>query len=453
MSRARGLSRKPWWLAGPTLILALALWPTASKAELRCDYDENGLPRNCTQVPSGGGVTDQCDWECKEYNRQQRREYQQRKAAEKEARRQQAREYRAWKANDKGNKAMERGDFAKARAYYDEALSQVPNYSYALSNLGVLQQNEFYFNQVWAREALDRGDFGKAHAFFGRALALAYTPEYRADMERRLAEVDRLSRYKPAGSLMMLGTGSQTGWHAPKNGLSAAEETQAGIIRDQLALARRDLPEGVDLELFNIGMGIAVSTSEAEDLFRRVLADQWASQPVPRSGMSGYNSIKGKYFSLLGCHSNGAMTCLYALGKGDAAARDVVLYGPQITPVTARLWQGLLEEGKIRSLRLVINQGDPIPPLALAVNAHNMYNYAKRALLFNGVEMDLTLAELIPSAQIDVRSCAFKLSSPFSCHRMTAYPQCKASRLSEKTVPGTKGFLDRRYTEPPPPNC
>lgn len=435
MSRARSLSFRPWWLAAPAAVLAFALWPAASSAELQCDYDSNGLPKNCTQVPGdGGGGGEACDWECKEYNRQQRHEY------------------RAWKANDKGIKAMRRGEFDKARAQYNEALSHVPGYIYAQNNLETLRQNEFYYTQIWGWEALDRGEYDKARAFFNRALALAYNPEYRAAIQRALARLDYESRFKPAGSMMILGTGVQTGWNV-QAGMLTNGENQQSVIRRQLELAKRDLPEGVNLELFNIGMGIAVSTVEYEDLFRRVLSDQWARAPVPRSGTSAYNSIRGKRFDLLGCHSNGAMTCLYALLNEDAAARDVVLYGPQITGYSAVLWERLLSQGKIRSLRIVLNEADPVPPLAMVINSYTLFDTTQEPLLFNDGGLKSTISRFVPSAQVDVRSCSFKLGSPLACHRMTAYPQCKASRLPPKIVPGTKGFLGRTYTEPPPPNC
>jgi tetratricopeptide (TPR) repeat protein len=364
------------------------------------------------------------------------------------------RQYRAAKANEKGAKAHNRGEFTKARRYYDEALRHVPGYNHALTNLGLLRGQERYFNYAWGREALDRGELDKARAHFLHAQEVAETAEIAADFNYWLDQVDKMKRYKPAGSLMMLGTGAQIGWNVKPDSPEAVRKQKAEeAINDQLALAGRQAPEGVDLGIFNMGLGIAATTSEFSDLFMRVLEDQWTYQPVPRSGTSGYNAIKGKRFDLLGCHSNGAMTCLLALHNDDIMARDVVLYGPQITEVTALLWQRLLRDGKIRSLRIVVNTGDPVPPLAMAVNTNSWEYFSRPSLLFNSGGLKSTLANWVPSAQIDARGCEFRISSPFACHYMKAYPQCRSAVLPKRIVPGPKGFLNHNYTEPPPPQC
>lgn len=434
LRRDQRLSRM-WLAAIAVACLGFFLWPSKSSAEIVCD-DVDGLPKNCRQVPGGGGNTPECDWQCKEDIRAQMRQY------------------RAAKANEKGSKAHSRGEFVKARRYYEEALRQVPGYSYAQTNLNLLRGQERYFNFAWGREALDRGELDKARAFFLRGQAVAETQQIAADFNYWLNLVDKMKRYKPAGSLIMLGTGVQTGWNVQPGTFDAERKQESeAAIREQLALAGRNVPEGVDLAIYNMGLGIAGSTSETQDLFLRVLDDQWARLPVPRSGTSGYNALKGRRFDLLGCHSNGAMTCLLALYNEDVMARDVVLYGPQITGPTAKIWQRLLHDGKIRSLRIEVNSGDPITPLAMVVNLYSWANLRQRPLLFNQVELKATLAEMLPSAQIETRQCSFRISDPFSCHYMKAYPQCRNAALPRRIVPGTKGFLDRVYTEPPPPQC
>jgi len=389
-------------------------------------------------TPSPGpspSYRNECDWDCKQENRRATKERQ------------------AWKVNNKGTQAHKRGEFAKARRFYNEALGKIPNFAATVSNLQLLDQHERFYNFVWAREAVDRGDYGKARTFFNLALGFPGTASSNAEIQEWLAYVDYLSKFKYGGSLLVLGTGSQVGWSAPSGSAEQLAKLNASNwIRDELALARRDLPEGVDTQIFNMGLGVAATTWEAGDLIQRVQYDQWSPLPVPRSGQSAYNAIKGRRFDLLGCHSNGAMTCLFALYNRDVVARDVVLYAPQITPDTARVWQQLLSKGKIRSLRIVMNTGDPIPPLAMVVNRSRNFSLRQRALLFNSAELKASLSQLMPSAQIDQRSCAFKISQPFSCHRMTAYPQCQAGKPT-RLVPGTKGFLDRGYTEPPPPHC
>ena len=362
-------------------------------------------------------------------------------------------EHRAWKANNKGSQAHKRGEFAKARQFYNDALREIPNFPAAVSNLQLLDQHERYYNYAWGREAVDQGDYAKARSYFGLALGFPGTPEANSEIRQWLAYIDYLATFKYGGSLLVTGTGSQIGWNAPPGSAQdLAKLNASGWIRDELALARRDMPEGVDTQVFNMGLGVAATTWEFGDLIQRVQFDQWSPLPVPRSGQSAYNAIKGRRFDLLGCHSNGTMTCLLALYNRDAVARDVVLYGPQITPDTARVWQHLIDNGRIRSLRIVMNSGDPIPPLAMIVSRSRNFGLRQRAMLFNSGELKSSLIQLIPSAQIDQRSCAFSVTAPFSCHRMTAYPQCRASKPS-RLVPGTKGFLDRSYTEPPPPGC
>lgn len=427
---------RSWLWALAIACLGFLLWPSSAAAEIKCDY-RDGLPIDCRQLPGGGqGGDPECDWECKEANRNA------------------LRQHRAWKANHKGAAAHNRGEFVKARRHYSDAFRHVPGYSYAQTNLTLLNGQERYFNYAWAREALDRGELDKARAYFLRAQAVAETAEIRAGFKYWLDLVDRMKRYKPAGSLMMLGTGAQTGWNVqPDSREFHNRQLTEGAIEEQLALARRSAPAGVDLEIFNMGLGVAATTWETRDLFSRVIDDQFTRQPVPRSGTSGYNALKGRRFDLLGCHSNGAMTCLLALHNDDIMARDVVLYGPQITGDTALLWQRMLREGKIRSLRIEINSGDPITPLAMVVNRYSYDNLRQRPLLFNSPELKATLAELIPSARIETRKCDFRISSPFSCHYMSAYPQCRNAALPKRIVPGTKGFIDRSYTEPPPPQC
>lgn len=416
--------------------LLFLLWPSSSSAELVCDYDSNGLPKNCRQVPGGGGGTSDCDWDCKQDIRNQMRQY------------------RAAKANSKGAKAHNLGEFAKARRYYNEALQQVPGYHDALANLDLLRGQERYFNYVWGREALDRGELDKARAYFLHAQEVAETSQIASDFNYWLNLVDKMNRYKPGGSLMMLGTGVQTGWNVQPGSFDADRKQQSeAAIKEQLALAGRNTPEGVDLAIYNMGLGIAASTSIPVDLFSRVLDDQWVRLPVPPSGTSAYNTLKGRRFDLLGCHSNGAMTCLLALYNEDIMARDVVLYGPQITGPTAKIWERLLREGRIRSLRIELNSGDPVTPLAMVVNMYPWANLRSRWLLFNPGEPKATLAEIIPSAQIEMRKCDFRISSPLWCHYMKSYPQCHNAALPKRIVPGTKGFLNRSYIEPPPPQC
>ena len=55
------------------------------------------------------------------------------------------------------------------------------------------------------------------------------------------------------------------------------------------------------------------------------------------------------------------MACLIALELGDTQAKRVRLFGPQITPESLQHWQQLIDSGKVGSVQIFINEGDPIP--------------------------------------------------------------------------------------------
>lgn len=419
------------------LLVASPLWTARVGADLDCQYDEKGLPHGCKHVPTAPhNGAPECDWDCKQSNREQMRQH------------------RAWKANLKGNEALNKGEFDRARSLYRNALQQVPGYGYALNNLALVNQNELAASFNLGRTLFDSGDFQGSLAQFNLAARVpgGSAQDY-ADVRQWIEFVTWMSRYKHAGSLLMQGTGAQIGWSLkPPPGGFDSNDDRVWAITAQLSLARREIPAGVDVGIYNMGLGIAVSTSEIEDLARRVLLDQLSAMPVPPSAMSGYNAIKDRRFDLLGCHSNGANTCLIALQSNDASARDVVLYGPQITPFTAAIWQQLLSQHKIRSLRIVINQNDPVPALAMLVNSHSYLFPSNARLLGQGTDLKATISSFVPNAQIEVHQCSFSWRSPLGCHRMTAYPQCKPGR-STKSVAGTRGYPGSSYREPPPPQC
>src|SRR5260370_25116956 len=104
--------------------------------------------------------------------------------------------------------------------------------------------------------------------------------------------------------------------------------------------------------------------------------------------MPGYAALTGRSFHELACHSNGAMICLAALRNADVKADNAVLYGPQITQKSLEQWDGLVRSGQVKSVTLVINSGDVVPPLSLGFEDYvrsrvegRAENYENKALL------------------------------------------------------------------------
>src|SRR5437879_12623286 len=61
------------------------------------------------------------------------------------------------------------------------------------------------------------------------------------------------------------------------------------------------------------------------------------------------------------------MVCLAALQNQDVRADNVVLYGPQITRESLKMWNYLLQTGQVKSVQIYVNQNDPVPPFSLAL--------------------------------------------------------------------------------------
>ena len=130
------------------------------------------------------------------------------------------------------------------------------------------------------------------------------------------------------------------------------------------ALKRVFNPNGYDFMI-----GVAARHETFIDLLERVATgDEFTNGAFSASTQPLYASLKGRSFQLLNCHSNGAMVCLAALTGDcpDVKAVDVRLFGPQITPSSVGKWQHLLDAGRVRSVAIYINKGDPIAPASFA---------------------------------------------------------------------------------------
>ncbi len=92
----------------------------------------------------------------------------------------------------------------------------------------------------------------------------------------------------------------------------------------------------------------------------RVLRDGATLGNFSKEQREIYASLKGRSFDTLECHSNGAMLCLAALMSGDAKAKKVLLFGPQINERAAALWEKY-QKSTGTKVTIYINTGDPIP--------------------------------------------------------------------------------------------
>ena len=131
---------------------------------------------------------------------------------------------------------------------------------------------------------------------------------------------------------------------------------RAGISAETFAAARD----------YDFILGLAMSDSASVDLVQRVMKDEVGAGEYSRQTRKDYDSLRGRHFDVLDCHSNGAMICLAALKSGDVTARKVRLLGPQLSYDAALAWRELLDQGglgnKIQQLEVVIAEGDPVPP-------------------------------------------------------------------------------------------
>lgn len=157
---------------------------------------------------------------------------------------------------------------------------------------------------------------------------------------------------------------------------------QAAVADLEKAKKLAGISEFMDPKDYDMLIGIAKSHSFTFDLLNRVVG--WPmtfGDQVSRGGFSAqaqplYASLRGTQTPRLDCPSNGAMVCLAALRLGDVSGPkdstgktrlDVKLYGPQLSPAALATWKSLLADGKISSLEITINEGDPIAPASFAV--------------------------------------------------------------------------------------
>jgi hypothetical protein len=278
------------------------------------------------------------------------------------------------------------------------------------------------------------------------------TPPAKASTKTGAATVDRTYTY--VGNGLVGGTGWRTGFYSPVGASAEVRERALMRWREQARLNGGPNDTNVDTARYNFVIGVAASTNFWVDLGSRVAFDQLRNGNFTRGGQEGYNALKGKRFDELGCHSNGAMICLAALVNRDIAADRVVLYGPQITPESLRLWNGLVQDGKVKSVTMYVNENDPVAPMALLANRSPPADQAVLAvpMFYRADALRRVIHTIAP--RIIVRAYACGTRPDAACHEMARYT---AARNCDRPPPaaataGTK-VNGRAAAAPPSPTC
>jgi hypothetical protein len=384
--------------------------------------------------------------------RQQQLELEQQREMERQ-RDEAARIRKADEADQQGLVASNRGDWDEAARWFVEALGFAPD-------------------SVEIRAHLDRvnlalADAGSATAILEMrrriedSIAAAKIEALRQKLEddiaaQRLAamseefRVQTRRRYRPSGNAFIGGTTWIVGYNVQSSNpiiIAKAKE----MLKKQMELAGLNYAGGIDFQRYNFVLGIAASTNAFLDLKNRVVFDEFMNGQFSAREQGLYNSLKGRQFGELACHSNGAMVCLAALENQDISADRVVLYGPQITRESLQLWNRLLQTGQVKSVQIYVNQNDPVPPFSLALG-DLFKNVIAETALFNTGVLKSTINQTGSRIVVHTFSCG-KGHPTIDCHDMVIYKRDRGciSGPPGKIVPGTSIHGKGGVAEPPSP--
>ncbi len=289
--------------------------------------------------------------------------------------------------------------------------------------------------------------------------------------------------YTPVGNGLILGTGAIV-WAERKPGQE--RQVMCDLLRKQSLVAHNDYSAAADCRKYDFVLGMALSLDLLKDLTLRVVMDDLTNGRSSAEAQSFYNKLRGKQFDELGCHSNGAMLCLFALENGDAKAKDVILYGPQVTRETLQMWDQLVRDGKVNSVRIYVNNDDPVAGAAISfADASNAAVTSAKAalrgdaspvvqsalelaagdnehhLIFNNSALVQTINEISPRIAVRTLPCAISASEVIDdptraakCHEMVMYNTtvgCATAKPSIALVSGTSFGMGQDLKEPPLP--
>jgi hypothetical protein len=236
--------------------------------------------------------------------------------------------------------------------------------------------------------------------------------------------------YVKSGSALIGGTTWIMGYYVPPGASNEFADRAFAELKRQAVLAGTNYDEALDRTRYNFAIGVAAQTSAFYDLTHRVYFDQLLNGAYTVQGdQNAYNSMKGRQFDELGCHSNGAMICLAALRNKDVIARRVVLYGPQITIESLKLWNEMLERKEVESVEIMLNQFDGIPPASFMESSVrergvNLVSAIQSgATFFRPGDMKLAIQTVAPKLAVKTFGCSASSHPGIACHDMKSYRQ------------------------------
>ncbi len=248
---------------------------------------------------------------------------------------------------------------------------------------------------------------------------------FNAEVADASARFDAHPTYIPAHNALIGGTGWMVLYSVPRPDpatIAAAHE----MLARQEQLAGHPYSDAIDFNKYNFVLGIAAYTSFFADLVARVVPeDEPTNGQYSIDNMPGYAAMAGHSYDQLSCHSNGAMLCLAALRNRDILATHVTLYGPQLTPSALHEWDQLVRSGQVKSVTLVINKNDPVPPLSLAfgdvIEPRSMDPVPdyKNMNLLNAQVLARTIEVAAPRLLIHTYPCSG--GGILHCHSMATY--------------------------------
>jgi tetratricopeptide (TPR) repeat protein len=347
-------------------------------------------------------------------------------------------------ANDKGLAFYKNADFANAIASFQEAMAKYSNMDRSL-----IKQNLINAQQALLRQQTDKtAATGLQQAFQERSAA---PPADGSALDFTSVLPPPVANYVPSGNGFVGGTSWIVGYNLQSTDPVLVARSKE-MLRQQLELAGIPYNAAIDFQRYNFVIGIGASTDIFTDLRKRVVFDQLKNGRFTRDNQAFYNSLKGRQFDELGCHSNGAMICLAALQNKDITVGRVVLYGPQVTPESLQMWNELVRSGQVKSVQLYINEHDPVPPVSMFLASRNAVAAGLNLALFKSDVLVRTINETAP--RLAVRSFACDSRTPtLSCHDMAVYKSNSGcvSRPSGLPVAGTALPGRGSLSEPPPP--
>jgi hypothetical protein len=257
--------------------------------------------------------------------------------------------------------------------------------------------------------------------------------------------------YSPSGNGFIGGTTWITGFNVQSaDPRIVAKEHE--MMEQQMKLAGLRYAAGVDFKRYNFVLGIAASTDALTDLASRVVFDEYTNGRFSAGEQAAYDSLKGRQFGELACHSNGAMVCLAALQNKDVVAGRVTLYGPQITLESLKMWDDLVRSGQVKSVQIYYNQSDPVAPVSLLIGKGSFAGVALSSLaMFKAPTLAGVISQVSPRLTVKTFACGTGAPN-LDCHAMDAYKArvSGATPRSSQTVPGTT-LGGKGYKEPPVP--